>query len=99
MGFVVAEKQGPHGLLLVITDQDLLGKYFSDQKAQLDLTKPFYKGTENSKEEVKQKIHTARHLHLTGKESVALGIELDLVEARGVLWVQGVPHAEVVMGE
>ena len=35
----------------------------------------------------------------TGKEAVALGVELDVVETKKILWVQGVPHAEVVMGD
>ena len=99
MGFIVAEKPGPHGLLLVVTDKDILGKSFADQRAQLDLSKAFYKGVERSTEEVKKIVHTARHLHLTGKEAVALGVELDVVETKKILWVQGVPHAEVVMGE
>lgn len=99
MKFIVAEKEGPHGMLLIVTDQDILGKYFSDAKAQLDLSKGFYKGSEKSKTEVREMIHTVRHLHLTGKEAVALGIEMDLVEPKHVLWVQGIPHAEVVMGE
>lgn len=98
MVLVVAEKQGPHGLLLVITDKDILGKSFADEKAQLDLSKAFYQGTERSTEDIKKIIHAARHLHLTGKEAVALGVELDVVDAKKILWVEGVPHAEVVMG-
>lgn len=98
MTFIVSKKEGPHGLLLIITDKDILGKIFEEGKIQLDLTKDFFKGEEKDKEEVKTLIPTARHLHLTGKESVAIGLEMDLVDTKKILWVQKVPHAEVMTG-
>ncbi len=98
MIFVVAQKQGPHGLLLVVTDKDILGKVFTEGKKQLDLTKRFYEGEEMDKEEVKKLLEQARDVHLTGKQAVALAVELDLIEARMILWVEGVPHAEAVKG-
>ena len=95
----VAIKESPLGMLLVITDSLLLGKKFEEGRKQLDLSKDFYQGEEHSAKEVQKLIIKARHLHLTGKEAVALGIELDLVESRNILYVQKVPHAEVVRGE
>ena len=95
---IVAEKQGPHGLLLVITDKDLLGKKITAGKIQLDLSAKFYQGTEQTKEEVKKQLVRARDLHFSGKEAVALGVEEDLINPHKILWVKGVPHAEVVMG-
>ena len=38
MGCVVAEKQGPHGLLLVITDKELLGKTFEEKMDEIART-------------------------------------------------------------
>ncbi len=98
MEFVVAERPGPHGLLLVITDKDILGKLFEEGRIQLDLRKEFYQGDVREKEEVKKRMLQSRHLHLTGKGAVALGIELDLIRKGRILWVQGTPHAQVVMG-
>jgi uncharacterized protein len=83
--------------LLVVTDSNLIGKKFEEDKKQLDLTSNFYKGEEKNKEEVKQLIKQVRHLHLTGKESVAIGVELDLVNPSKILYVDNVPHAEVVV--
>ena len=57
----------------------------------------FYKGEEKNKEEVKILIPKARHLHLTGKESVAIGVEMDLVDPSKILYVNTIPHAEVVI--
>lgn len=98
MNFIVAEKESTHGLLLVITDEDILGKKFEEGKKQLDLAAKFYQGEKKTKEEVRRLIPKARHLHLTGKHIVAVAVELDLVNPKTILWVGGVPHAEVVGG-
>ena len=83
--------------ILIVTDSDILGKKFEEDKKQLDLTSDFYKGEEKNKEEVKILIPKARHLHLTGKESVAIGVEMDLVDPSKILYVNTIPHAEVVI--
>ena len=99
MAFIVSEKEGPNGLLLVVTDKEILGKTFEEGKLHLDLTHEFYQGEEKTHDEVENLFTKARDIHLTGKESVALGIEKNLVNSDKVLWVQGIPHAEVVMSE
>ena len=95
--FIVARKETPRGMLLVVTDADVLGKVFTDGKRQLDLANPFYKGEEMEKEEVKKLVLESRYLHLTGKEAVQLGVDLGFVEKKNILMIQEVPHAEVVM--
>lgn len=97
MTFIVSEKVQQNALLLVVTDKDLLGKRFEQGRLQLDLTKEFYQGEEKSREEVKGLFLKAKHLHLTGKEAVALGVELKFVDQDKVLYIDSVPHAEVVM--
>jgi hypothetical protein len=97
MDFIVAEKQGTFGLLLVITDKELMGKYFEEGKLQLDLTKKFYCGNEKSKEDIIDLIEKTKTFHFTGKKSVDLGIEQKLVSKNKVLIVDNIPHAEVVI--
>lgn len=99
MQFIVSEKNSTHGLLLVMTDEDILGKKFEEGKKQLDLAAKFYQGETKTKEEVKKLIPKARHLHLTGKHIIAVAVELDVVNPKAILWVDKVPHAEVVGGE
>jgi hypothetical protein len=96
MTLIVSEKPSPSGLLLVVTDKNLLGKIFSEGNRQLDLSKNFYEGQEIDLKELKHMMVSARHLHLTGKEAVALGIELDLVDHNHILYINKIPHAEVV---
>ncbi len=94
---VVSEKESPQGLLVVVTDKDILGKKFEEERIQLDLTAAFYSGEEMSKEDAKVLVKRARHVHLTGKEAVVLGVEMDLVDSDAILYVEKVPHAEVVV--
>tara|TARA_Y100000310_G_scaffold341540_1_gene440999 strand:- start:1273 stop:1566 length:294 start_codon:yes stop_codon:yes gene_type:complete len=94
---IVSIKNGPHGSLAVITDKEILGKTYSEGKIQLDFTKDFYQGEEKNIEEVKKVMSEAQHLHLSGEKSVALGVELNLVDQERILYVKGIPHAEVVI--
>lgn len=98
MSFIVSEKNGPHGILLVVTDKNILGKKYEQGKLQLDLSQEFYQGEEKNEQEVKAAFQKARHIHLTGKKSVALGVELDLIDQQRALWISGIPHAETVIG-
>lgn len=99
MVFVVSEKEGMHGKLLIITDAEILGKKFNENNFQLDLTKEFYQGKEKNEKEVRNMITTVKHLHFTGKASVALALHLGLVEVKRILYVKGIPHAETVIEE
>ena len=97
--FIVSEKKGPNGLLLVVTDKDILDKIFEEGKRILDIKSDFYKGEEHDKDYVKQKIADARDLHFTGKESIAILIEMNIINSDKILWVDKVPHAQVVIGD
>ncbi len=95
MTLIVNQKNGPHGLLLIITDSNLLGKLFTQAKTQLDLTSQFYQGIEMSKEEVKKMMQKAQHIHITGHESLTLAIELSYVQTSNILYVQDIPHVQI----
>lgn len=97
MIFIVARKETPRGLLLVVTDAEILGKAFAEGRAYLDLANDFYQGQETEEEEVKQMIPQARYLHLTGEKAVQLGLQLGFVDEKNILRVRKVPHAEVVV--
>lgn len=97
MVLIFKEHHTKHGYLYIVTDKDILGKKFEEGKLQLDLTKKFYFGEEITKDELKKKIKQARHIHLTGKEAVAVGVEMDLVDPEKILYVKKIPHAEVMI--
>ena len=99
MSFIVVKKLSPEGLILVVTDKEIVGKLFEEGNKQLDLTKKFYSGDERDVEAVKALIPEAYILHLTGKNAVALGTELNLVDPQKIIWIANVPHAEVLVGK
>ena len=96
MDYIVSKKQSQFGMLVVVTDADLIGKKFEEERLQLDLTKKFYQGDQMGKEEVKKVMMTARHLHLTGKGAVAIGVEMNLVDPKKIIFIDKVPHAEIM---
>ena len=61
MTLIVNVKESSTGVLLIVTDKEILGKKFEEGKKQLDLTSDFYKGEEKSKEEVKKMITDGIH--------------------------------------
>jgi hypothetical protein len=97
MVLVVSLKKGANGSILVITDKDIIGKKFEEGKLQLDLTNDFYFGDEKSKEEIILMIKSARDVFVTGKEAVALVVELDLVDTSRIIYVDGVAHAQIAL--
>ena len=52
MEYIVAKKQSQFGMLVVVTDADIVGKKFEEERLQLDLTKKFYQGEPKTKDEV-----------------------------------------------
>ena len=97
MSFIVNKKFAPDGLILVVTDKEILGKVFEEGKKQLDLSNKFYSGDERDAEAVKALIPEAYILHLTGEKAVALGVELGLVDSQRIIWISNVPHAEALV--
>lgn len=96
--FIVSRKESSQGTLLIVTDSDLLGELFEEEKIQLDLRKDFYRGERKGKTEVEEMMKKSAYLHLTGKAAIALGTKLGLVERKRILYVQKIPHTEVVRG-
>ena len=97
MKFIVTEKNPHQGVILTITDTDIIGKKFEEGKKQLDLASKFYAGEEKDLDYVKTRLEDAYIVHLTGKNAVSFGIEIGLVDKHKVITVSGIPHAEVLV--
>jgi len=98
MKFVVTEKQTPNGILLVVTDADILGKKYEEGKKQLDLENKFYHGHEKSQAEVLDLFQQAYILHLTGIGAVGLALKEGLIGKKNIIVVKGIPHVEILLG-
>ena len=73
----VNTKTTPEGLIVIITDSDIIGKKFEEGNKQLDLTNKFYSGEEKSKEEIKifkEAIpeHSRKHIDINLLKSLSI---------------------------
>lgn len=84
-------------LVLAICDSDIIGKKFSEDNKQLDLTSSFYKGEEMEKEELKKLIKKAHIINAVGKESVSFLIKEKLVDKKNIIEIENVPHAQYAL--
>lgn len=83
--------------VVCVTDAEHIGKKYAEGEKRLNITKEFYGGKEVSKEAIKPLLNDAYVVHFTGKQSVAFGIELNLIRAGKIVTIAGVPHAQVVV--
>ena len=97
MNFIVTKKLSSEGMILVVTDKEIVGQKFEEGNKQLDLSNKFYSGDERNTEAIKAIIPESYILHLTGEKAVALGVELGFVDPQRIIWISNVPHAEVLL--
>ena len=83
-------------MILVVVDDELVGKRFEEGDLQIDLSKDFYKGEEVSEAEVVGLFRKAYIIHLVGEKAVELGIKEGYVDRNRVVKIAGVKHAEVL---
>ncbi len=87
--------------VVAICDSDLIGKKFEQGKLQLDLTGKFFKGEEKTPEEVKEIIKNMKRedacFNIVGSESGKIAKELGIVKDNGIIKIQDVPVALVLM--
>ncbi len=82
-------------LVLAICDKDILGKKFSENNKQLDLTSDFYKGEEMDEEELKELIKKAFMINAVGKKSVSFLEKEEMVSKDNTIEIDKIPHAQV----
>lgn len=97
MKFIVSQKNMPEGILITVTDIEIMGKKYEEGKKQLDLSHKFYQGEEKDEAETKAIIKTGYILQFTGLKAVGLGLKLGLVKIGRTISISGIPHAEVVV--
>lgn len=95
--FIVNILESKNGNIIVISDKEIVGKQFNQNKLQLDLTNDFYQGKEINQEGLKRLVKKAYILHLTGKKTIEFFKEILGLEE--ILTVEGIPHAEVYLIE
>lgn len=83
--------------IVAICDKELIGKKFKEKDIQLDLSSDFYEGSENREEEIRKIFDDAYIVNMVGEKSVSLGKEMGIVLENNVIYVQKIPHAQVIL--
>jgi len=83
-------------VLVAVSDETCLGKEFTEGNVHLKVSKEFYGEEYADKDEVVSALCDATIANLVGEQSVATAVENGFVNPQDVLYVQGVPHAQMV---
>ncbi len=81
--------------VLAVCDEDILGKTFEEKDLQLKISESFYKGEKKSEKEVLNLIENFDNINLVGKKSIKLAIDNDIISQDSIIYIEGVPHAQV----
>jgi hypothetical protein len=82
--------------LVAAADADLIGKTFREGKFKIEVG-PFYEGDVVSEERFLSELRLATIGNFVGTETVKAATRGGFVSDSGILWIDGVPHAQFVM--
>ncbi|ASI98127.1 DUF424 domain-containing protein [Thermococcus celer] len=82
-------------VLLAACDEELLGKTFREGELKLEVKERFYRGELVDEDALEDLLNEATIANLTGERCVRKAMELGYVDEGRVLWIQGVPHAQM----
>lgn len=83
-------------VMVAVCDESCLGKEFSEGDIHLKVSKEFYGEESADYDEVVSALAEATIANLVGKESVACAVENGFANAKDVLFIQGVPHVQII---
>lgn len=83
-------------VLVAVCDEKYLGREFSEGNVQLKVAEKFYGRTPATCGEVAAALQEATIANLVGEESIACAIGVGVIEASHVIYVEDVPHAQMV---
>ena len=84
-------------MLVAVCDDAILGKIFEEKGAILDLSVGFYQGKKVSDDHVKEIMASSDNLNIVGEKSIALAIELGLIDKDHVRRIAKIPYAQVAI--
>ncbi len=81
--------------LVAAADEDLLGRTFIEGKFRIAVG-DFYRGDVVTPEGLEAHLRLATIGNFVGKETIAAAQAAGFVGEEGILWIDGVPHAQFV---
>jgi len=82
--------------MVAVCDKELIGKSFGDRGLHLKISESFYKGEEATEREVVDSLKHATIANLVGERAIKCARDNALIEEANVIFVDGVPHAQIV---
>jgi|TARA_Y100000034_G_scaffold79823_1_gene95813 hypothetical protein len=86
--------------IVAICDSDLIGKKFVEGEFQLDIKESFFKGKEESVEEVKKimtnMIKEDATFNIVGENSIKTALDTGIISEEGIKKIQGIPFALIL---
>ncbi|MCE4624981.1 MAG: DUF424 family protein [Desulfurococcales archaeon] len=94
---MLAAYDSPYGRMVLITDEELVGKSYYDQERRLALMIPenIHGGDLVGEEEAVEAMKSASIIVVTGERSVNLAVREGYLHPASILRVGGVPHAHI----
>ncbi|MEK6821302.1 MAG: translation initiation factor eIF-1A [archaeon] len=92
---VCKEHQNPHGSVLAIADETLIGKTLREGKIVFRVSTTFYHGKRVTEKELSELFAQHENMNIVGKESMRIAETHQIIEKKGIIWIEGEPHAQV----
>ncbi len=83
-------------VLVAAADEDLIGKTFREGRFKIEVG-AFYEGERVSEEEFRAHLGSATIGNFVGRETVEAAKKGGYATDEGILWIDGVPHAQYVV--
>lgn len=83
-------------IIVAVCDKNIIGKKFKEGEYVLKLEECFYKGDEALEEEVKEALSNATIANISGEKSIACAVECGCIDPDTIIFVEGIPHAQMV---
>ena len=101
MGEILFKIHDSYRWVVAVCDKDVYGRKLEEGLRALDLTGPFFKGEEmefdKAKEEIIRCLGEDATFNFVGSKSVKIAKELGLVIDEGVVSIEGIPFALVLL--
>ena len=85
-----------HSEVVAVSDEEIIGKKFEDEKSSLFVSEGFYKGEQVNEEEARNLLVNAKSINAVGEESVKLCVKLGLIKEENILIIGGIKHAQII---
>ncbi|MFX1475891.1 MAG: DUF424 domain-containing protein [Promethearchaeota archaeon] len=83
--------------IIAICDEEILGKRFEEGERQIHVTENFYKGELVSLEEGIRALEQATIANIVGERIVTSALKAQLIHKNGIIRIQNIPHAQLVV--